>query len=121
MRYIFGLTVLLLSKSLYAEVLTLECIPDEPEQENRGKNVFVVDTEAKTLLLNNDHLFPDLNITKDNFYVEGEKDFLSYTLDISRGEMVYKKVQWLNAFQNPVKRSFTGQCKIVEKLAVNLR
>ena len=114
MRYIFGLTVLLLSESLCAEALTLECIPDEPEQENRGQNVFVVDTQAKTLLLNNDYLFADLNITKDNFYVEGEKDFLSYTLDISRGDMIYKKVQWLNVLQNSVKRSFTGLCKIVK-------
>ncbi len=75
--------------------------------------MLVVDLDAKTWKLNDDVVFPDVVISQDHFYVEGTKNYLSYVIDIFSTDMTYRKVQWLNAFSNPVTNIFTGQCKIM--------
>lgn len=111
MRYAFGFLMLLISGSLSAEVLTFECTPDHPVRESRDLNTFVVDTTDNTLEMNNDVVFPNAIISERVIYAEGRKSYLSYTLEISRPDLTYKKTQWLNAYENSVKRTFTGQCK----------
>lgn len=113
MRYVFGCVMLLFSGSLSAEILTFECKPDDPSRENRDVNVFVVDTADNTLAMNNDGVFSDTVVSERLIFAEGKQSYISYILEISRVDLTYKKTQWLNAYDNSVKRNFTGQCKIV--------
>lgn len=113
MRYVFGCVMLLLSGSLSAEILTFECTPDEPSRENRDVNVFVVDTSDNTLIMNNDGVFSDTVVSERLISAEGKKSYISHIIEISRVDLTYKKTQWLNAYDNSVKRNFTGRCKIV--------
>ena len=112
MRYLFGCLMLLLSGSLSAEILTFECTPDDPSRENRDINVFVVNTADNTLKMNNDLTFANTIVSERMISVEGKQNYLSYILEISRQDLTYKKIQWLNAYDRSVKRKFTGQCKI---------
>ena len=114
MRYAFGCVMLLLSRSLSAEILTFECLPDDPSRENRDLNIFLVDTSENTLRMNNDLVFPGTVISGEAISAEGKQGYISYTLEISRMNLTYKKTQWLNAYENSVKRKFTGQCKVVQ-------
>lgn len=113
MRYVFGCVMLLLSGSLSAEILTFECTPDYPSRENRDVNVFVVDTSDNTLAMNNDGVFSDTVVSERLISAEGKQSYISYVVEISRVDLTYKKTQWLNVYDNSVKRNFTGQCKIV--------
>ena len=114
MRQVFGVLMLLLSGPLSAEVLTFECKPDNPATENRELNVFVVNTADNTLKMNNDVIFTGSDISEREISVEGQQDYLSYILEIYRQDLKYKKTQWLNAYENSIKRNFTGQCEIME-------
>jgi hypothetical protein len=113
MRYVFGCVMLLLSGSLSAEILTFECTPDEPIRENRDVNVFVVDTSDNTLAMNNGGVFSDTVVSERVISAKGKQSYISFIVEISRVDLTYKKTQWLNAYENTVKRNFTGQCKIV--------
>lgn len=115
MRYAFGYLMLLFSGSLSAEILTFECTPDDPSRENRELNFFVVDTTENTLQMNNDGVFSDTVVSERVISAEGKQSYISYILEISRVDLTYKKTQWLNAYDNSVKRNFTGQCKIVQQ------
>ena len=115
MRHAFGCVMLLLSGSLSAEILTFECTPDDPSKENRDVNVFVVDISDNTLAMNNDGVFSDTVVSERVIFAEGKQSYISYIVEISRVDLTYNKTQWLNAYDNSVKRNFTGQCKIVQQ------
>ena len=115
MRYAFGCVMLLLSGSLSAEILTFECTPDDPSRENRDVNVFVVDISDNTLVMNNDGVFSDTVVSERVIFAEGKQSYISYIVEISRVDLTYNKTQWLNAYDNSVKRNFKGQCKIVQQ------
>lgn len=112
MRYVFGCVMLLLSRSLSAEILTFECVPDDPSRENRDVNVFVVDTSDNTLAMNNDGVFSDTVVSERLISAEGKQSYISYIIEISRVDLTYKKTRWLNAYENSVKRTYTGQCEL---------
>ena len=112
MRYVFGCVMLLFSGSLSAEILTFECKPDDPSRENRDVNVFVVDTADNTLAMNNDGVFSDTVVSERLIFAEGKQNYISYILEISRVDLTYIKTQWLNAYENSVKRKYTGQCEL---------
>lgn len=105
--------MLLLSGSLSAEILTFECTPDDPSRENRSVNVFVVDTSDNTLAMNDEGVFSDTVVAERVISAEGKQSYISYIVEISRVDLTYKKTQWLNAYDNSVKRNFAGQCKII--------
>ena len=115
MRHAFGFLMLFISGSLSAEVLTLDCTPDHPVRESRDLNTLVVDTTDNTVEMNNDVVFPNAIISERVIYAEGKESYLSYTLEISRMDLTYKKTQWLNAYETSVKRKHTGQCKVVQQ------
>ena len=115
MRYAFGCVMLLLSGSLSAGILTFEGTPDDPSRENREVNVFVVDTSDNTLVMNNDGVFSDAVVSEREISAEGKQSYISYIVEISREDLTYKKTQWLNAYDNSVKRNLTGRCKIVQQ------
>ncbi len=106
--------MLILSGHLSAEVFTFECKPDDPARENREQNVFVVNTADNTLKMNNDVILSGTDISEQEILVEGKQGYLSYILEIYRQDLTYKKTQWLNAYENSIKRSFTGQCETMK-------
>lgn len=112
MRHVLGCVVLLLSGPLSAEILTFECTPNDPSRENRSVNVFVVDTSDNTLAMNDDVVFSDTVVSERVISAEGKQSYISYIVEISRVDLTYKKTQWLNAYENSVKRKYTGQCEL---------
>ena len=112
MKYAFGCVMLLLSGPLSAKIFTFECTPDDPARENRDVNVFVVDTSDNTLAINNDGVFSDTVVSERLISAKGKQSYISYIVEISRVDLTYKKTQWLNAYENSVKRTYTGQCEL---------
>ena len=76
MSYAFEFSMLLLSGCLSAEVLTLECTPDDSPSENRELHVFVVDTTGNTLKMKNDVFFPDTAFSEGVISAEGKRGYL---------------------------------------------
>jgi hypothetical protein len=72
----------------------------------------MVDTSNNTLAMNNDGVFSDTVISERVISAEGKQSYISYVVEISRVDLMYKKTQWLNAYANSAKRNFTGQCEL---------
>lgn len=84
--------MLLLSGSLSAKVLTLECTPDDFSRENRELRVFAVDTTSNTLEMKNDVFLPDTVFSAGLISAEGKRGYLPNIVQNYRGDLKYKNL-----------------------------
>ena len=114
MKYLAAFFTLIFSASLSARVITLECVPNQPDKEEAKLHEFVVDMENKTWEWG-DIIFDDVSVSGNTVTAEGvsARGFgwqIVETFSLSRIDLTYIRRKKKGVF----KGTYEGQCEIAE-------
>ena len=114
MKYLVVFFAFIFSSSLSAKVLTLECVPKQPDKEETKLHNFVVDMENKTWEWR-DFVFDDIFVSGNTVTAEGVSDRgfgweVVETFSLSRIDLTYTRRKKKGVFRE----TYEGQCEIVK-------